>query len=498
MGLIRPSICFLALCCSVSGDLSFSIETEWNGVDVHHAPINITFSLSSDQELVVSMEAPYFNSTNPNTNLVQEDTCPQRPGEAIYDFEVVEVFFLNENDDYLEMELAPNGQYLNILLSGSRNDLLTYLPFLGDQVEVNNPCHEQTEPGCVWTGNVTIPTEYLPANITKFNAFAVHGEMENGELITHYESLFPVDEESSGVTEPNFHYLDAFQSIDLGEIGLVNLKESELWIQAKATPQSFSNMYKVHEAYGCTKKAQFGANFSTKRSNGKLIFNVTVSELGQVNYDIPTTQQQPGPNDELFDLPHESVWASFTNEDNLAIRFGINPYGAYLVNLLDDSNILANVTLVDENSLTCSTPTNSFWSCQLSIEDQYFPKDVKYFQLVHHHQPLLSDENKPLPDFEIISASCLGTLEGQPIGGNTLRDLDWVGCLTDNRNFLDPVVNSEHSNIWIGLKPELTTSTTTPLPTTTDNTNKATILNLTMGAVVLTFANVLLNLGNFL
>ncbi|TRY76575.1 hypothetical protein TCAL_00168 [Tigriopus californicus] len=406
------------------------------------------------------MEAPYFNSTNPNTNLVQEDTCPQRPGEAIYNFEVVEVFFLNDDDDYLEMELAPNGQYLNILLSGSRNDLLTYLPFLGDQVEVNNPCHEQTEPGCVWTGNVTIPTEYLPANITKFNAFAVHGEMENGELITYYESLFPVDEESSGVTEPNFHYLDAFQPIDLGEIGLVNLKESELWIQAKATPQSFSNMYKVHEAYGCTKKAQFGANFSTKRSNGKLIFNVTVSELGHVNYDIPTTQQQPGPNDELFDLPHESVWASFTNEDNLAIRFGINPYGAYLVNLLDDSNILANVTLVDENSLTCSTPTNSFWSCQLSIEDQYFPKDVKYFQLVHHHQPLLSDENKPLPDFEIISASCLGTLEGQPIGGNTLRDLDWVGCLTDNRNFLDSEVNSEHSDIWLKLKPELTTSTT--------------------------------------
>lgn len=154
---------------------------------------------------------------------------------------VVEVFFLNEEDEYLEMELAPNGQYLNILLSGSRNDLLRYLPLLGNQVEVNNPCEDLSEPGCVWTGRVTVPTSYLPKNITKFNAFAVHGEMEEGQLVTHYEALFPVNEQDSGLTEPNFHYLEAFQPIDFGKIGLINSEESELWTQAKTDPQSFSN-----------------------------------------------------------------------------------------------------------------------------------------------------------------------------------------------------------------------------------------------------------------
>jgi len=42
--------------------------------------------------------------------------------------------------------------------------------------------------GTSWKGTAVIPWEYLPPNVEKFNAYAIHGSGKDRV----YESLFPV------------------------------------------------------------------------------------------------------------------------------------------------------------------------------------------------------------------------------------------------------------------------------------------------------------------
>ena len=41
--------------------------------------------------------------------------------QAISIFKVVEAFFLNDKEQYLELEFGPHGQHLMLLLNGNRN-----------------------------------------------------------------------------------------------------------------------------------------------------------------------------------------------------------------------------------------------------------------------------------------------------------------------------------------------------------------------------------------
>ena len=51
--------------------------------------------------------------------------------------------------------------------------------------------------GSVWTGTAIIPKAYFPCDVTRWNAYAIHGEGEDRV----YESLFPVTDGKS--TKPN-------------------------------------------------------------------------------------------------------------------------------------------------------------------------------------------------------------------------------------------------------------------------------------------------------
>ncbi len=43
---------------------------------------------------------------------------------------MVEAFFLNDADEYLELEFSPQGFYLFIMLDGYRNDVVSTLPLM--------------------------------------------------------------------------------------------------------------------------------------------------------------------------------------------------------------------------------------------------------------------------------------------------------------------------------------------------------------------------------
>ena len=58
----------------------------------------------------------------------------------------------------------------------------------------------------------------------------------------HYESLFPVD--PNVVEKPDFHYLDAFQPINLASIGYeVETSLPDIWVDAKSSAQNFDLEY---------------------------------------------------------------------------------------------------------------------------------------------------------------------------------------------------------------------------------------------------------------
>ena len=89
--------------------------------------------------------------------------------------------------------------------------------------------HISTE---TWVGSAIIPHQYLPANVSHFNAFAIHGAEDGEEDLAWedfkvYESLYPTD---SSASEPDFHNLEVFGDIDLAELGVdVSSEPSAIW-----------------------------------------------------------------------------------------------------------------------------------------------------------------------------------------------------------------------------------------------------------------------------
>ena len=67
-----------------------------------------------EDQLVIEIAAHFFNDPPPPNG---------RLGGAyfhLWDFEIVELLFLNDKDQYLELQFGPYGQHLMLLLNGKR------------------------------------------------------------------------------------------------------------------------------------------------------------------------------------------------------------------------------------------------------------------------------------------------------------------------------------------------------------------------------------------
>ena len=90
---------------------SFRIEKTWDDKPIDHTPVEITLN-KAENNLIIQITAPYFDDPAPENGKV---------GEAffkLWDYEVVEAFFLNDKDQYLELEFGPHGQHLSLFLNG--------------------------------------------------------------------------------------------------------------------------------------------------------------------------------------------------------------------------------------------------------------------------------------------------------------------------------------------------------------------------------------------
>merc|ERR1719308_256423 len=192
------------------GRQSYSISNTWDGKPIDHGPAQLSFH-GTDNVVEISITAPYFGDPAPPGG---------KPGEGyfkLWDYEVVEAFFLNDKEQYLELEFGPHGQHLALLLNGKRNAVKHSLALVYNAT-IN------TE-GKTWRGEARIPHTYFPPKVTKFNAYAIHG-VDDGRI---YEALYEV----SG-PQPDFHRLEKFQPLQLGTLLEENNNEelSDIWKQA--------------------------------------------------------------------------------------------------------------------------------------------------------------------------------------------------------------------------------------------------------------------------
>lgn len=95
---------------------TFTIGLTWDGKRLEHRPANISLApVTGTEEVRLSVSAPFYDDPPPPGGL---------PGQAyfgLWDYEVVEAFFLNDKDQYLEVEFGPHGQHIVLLLDGRRN-----------------------------------------------------------------------------------------------------------------------------------------------------------------------------------------------------------------------------------------------------------------------------------------------------------------------------------------------------------------------------------------
>jgi len=201
--------------------MEYNLTRTWDSqIPVERPTITITITPTPTQEkqrtgdgegdkgLLITVDAPFFNDPKLPPDV---GNVPGRV-DGLWDYEVVEVFLLGEEDKYLEIELGPKGHYLVYSLHGVRNvtqpDLIlesysaTTYPSPGGV----GSCEEKS---WRWRGEAFIPFHYLPQNLTKFNAYAIY--KSNQERT--YMALFPVP--PGKFTQPDFHRLESFQPIDL-------------------------------------------------------------------------------------------------------------------------------------------------------------------------------------------------------------------------------------------------------------------------------------------
>ncbi|XP_038604282.1 UPF0462 protein C4orf33 homolog [Tachyglossus aculeatus] len=201
--------------------MEFTVGHTWDGVAVSHEPVSVTLSAEAGG-LLLGVRAPLFDDPP------APEAEPGRPCDRLWDYEVVEAFFLNDRTErYLEVELCPHGQHLVLLLSGRRNVWKQKLPL----------AFEVSRSGVRWEGKAHLPWSYFPPGVNKFNSFAIHGS--GAERV--YEAAYPVPPaEIREGQKPDFHCLEYFKPLRLSTLfgEQWGQPESELWKSLEVAEES--------------------------------------------------------------------------------------------------------------------------------------------------------------------------------------------------------------------------------------------------------------------
>jgi hypothetical protein len=159
------------------------IRHTWDGQPIPpHEQARVAFSCVG-KHLVVEVQAPFHGDAPPSA-------APGRC-DRLWEHEVVELFLLGSAERYLELELGPHGHYLALSLAGRRRVADADLAI----------AFESVRQGSSWHGRALVPARYLPADVERGNAYAIHGQ----GAARRYLACFLVPG-----PEPDFHRLEHF------------------------------------------------------------------------------------------------------------------------------------------------------------------------------------------------------------------------------------------------------------------------------------------------
>ena len=119
---------------------------------------------------------------------------PGAPGSfwGLWNHEVVELFLLGKDERYLELEFGPHGHYLVLQFKGERQTV---------SQELDIKFVAQRDVGPTWSGQASIPRAYLPADITRWNAYRIFGPPQR----RIHMAAYPITS-----TTPDFHKIAQF------------------------------------------------------------------------------------------------------------------------------------------------------------------------------------------------------------------------------------------------------------------------------------------------
>lgn len=169
---------------------ALTVGHTWDGSAVgEDEAVAVALEVHQQSGLVLRVDAPFHDDPRPESG-------------DLWMYEVVELMVVGVDDEYLEVELSPHGQYLVLFLRGERN-VVSRGARLDYRAQID---------GQRWSGVAHIPTEYLPSlrdttdttERLKLNAFTIHGTGEK----RRYLAWRP-----TGGQRPDFHRLATFGSL---------------------------------------------------------------------------------------------------------------------------------------------------------------------------------------------------------------------------------------------------------------------------------------------
>ena len=93
--------------------LEYEIASTWNGGVLHDLTKRARISLRADESgscLLLEVNAFFYNDPAP-PSVQAGQPCP-----ALWEYEVVEAFFLGSSEQYLEIELCPYEVFANLFI----------------------------------------------------------------------------------------------------------------------------------------------------------------------------------------------------------------------------------------------------------------------------------------------------------------------------------------------------------------------------------------------
>ncbi len=149
--------------------MNLEVKRRWNGDECPDKSIRGDFEVErTDEGLLITATAPKFSVEH----------HPNAPSgkrfDGLWDYDVLEIFFIGEDGKYIEVELGTAGHYLVLGFDGVRRRSNDFYDRIFEHT------FNRSEDGST-ISTIFIPNEILPTVITRVNAFII----ANQEFLAH-------------------------------------------------------------------------------------------------------------------------------------------------------------------------------------------------------------------------------------------------------------------------------------------------------------------------